>query len=71
MLESMRYEDAADEAKTLWFNEALEWDRVNGNMVPGVGAVTWFDEGAPWAVFRAEEIVYNVHVEEYIRVRGL
>ena len=36
-----------------------------------VASVTWFDQGRPWAVFRVEEIVYNVDVDAYIRARGL
>ena len=69
-LEAMRYRDAEGGGKTLWINEALKWETVNGNLVPFVGAVTWFDEGSPWATFTVEEIVYNADVEEYIRATG-
>jgi hypothetical protein len=34
------------------------------------GAATWFDDGRPWAVFNAENVVYNVDVGEYIRAKG-
>jgi hypothetical protein len=44
---------------------------VNGNPTFTVGAVTWFDQGTPWAIFTAEEVIYNADVQEYIRVRGL
>jgi hypothetical protein len=69
-LEVMRYKDAADEAKTLWTNEAREWRDINGNTTLAVGAATWFDEGTPWAVFIVEEVVYNAEVSKYIRGAG-
>jgi hypothetical protein len=28
------------------------------------------DEGIPWAVFSVDEVVYNVDVGKYIRVKG-
>ena len=68
--ESMRYKDAADETKTLWINEALEWKEINDQLTIAVGAVTWFDDGLPWAVFSVDEVVYNVDVGEYVRRRG-
>lgn len=70
-MEAMRYKDAASWTKTLWVNEALEWGSLNGTATLTVGAVTWFDEGPPWAVFSAEEVVYNVDVRQYVRARGL
>jgi hypothetical protein len=70
LMESMRYKEAASEQKTLWLNEALEWDPIGGSTVPTVSAVTWFDEGSPWAVFTVEEVVYNVDVTDYIRAKG-
>ena len=69
-LEAMRYKDAADETKTLWINEGREWQDIDGYTTLGVGAVTWFDEGTPWAVFTVEEVVYNADVNEYIRAAG-
>jgi hypothetical protein len=69
-LEAMRYKDPASETKVLWLNEVLELDTLDGNTVFTVGAVTWFDEGTPWAVFNVEEVVYNVDVQAYIRAKG-
>lgn len=69
-LEVMRYKDPDSEAKILWINEALDWGTVSGHTLATVGAVTWFDEGTPWAVFRVEEVVYNVDVQEYVRAKG-
>ncbi|MBN1584050.1 MAG: hypothetical protein JXA89_25295 [Anaerolineae bacterium] len=70
LLEAMRYKDAADETKTLWINDARAWKKIDGNTLPVVGAVTWFDEGRPWAVFTVEEIVYNADVSQYVRAVG-
>ena len=67
-LEVMRYKH---DTKILWINEALKWSKLNGDALPTVGMVTWFDEGTPWAVFSIEEVVYNVDVREYIRAKGL
>ena len=68
--EMMRYRDAPDETKTLWINDVREWGAVNDNPTPVVGAVTWFDEGSPWAVFNVEDVVYNADVREYIQAKG-
>ena len=43
----------------------------NGTTLPAIGAVTWFDDGTPWAVFTVEDLVYNVDVREYVRAKGL
>jgi hypothetical protein len=68
--EAMRYKDAADEAKTLWINESTAWEDLNDQLTMTVGAVTWFDDGSPWAVFSVDEVVYNVEVGEYVQRRG-
>lgn len=70
VMESMRYKGVESEEKTLWLNEVLEWGSVAGHRLPVVGAVTWFDEGKPWAIFHAEEIVYNAEIGEYIQKKG-
>jgi Family of unknown function (DUF6544) len=69
-LEAMRYRDAADPAKILWIDEAYDWRDVDGYTLPAVGAVTWFDQGTPWAVFTVEQVVYNADVGAYIRAIG-
>jgi hypothetical protein len=69
-MESLRYKQATDEAKTPCLFEASEWDTAQGAMIPALGSVTWQDEGTPWLVFGVEEIVYNADVQEYIRSRG-
>jgi hypothetical protein len=70
-LESMRYKEANNNTKILWLNEVKEWNTVNGYLIPKVAALTWFDQGRPWAVFDVEEIVYNVDVKDYVRAKGL
>lgn len=70
MLEAMRYKGVESDQKTLWLNEARGWGTVSGQPAFTVGAVTWLDEGTPWAVFTAEELVTNVDVSDYIRASG-
>ena len=67
MLEAMRYKDSKSTAKTLWLNESQNWDTVGGYQIPTTGAVTWFDQGRPWAVFTVEDIAFNVDVQELLR----
>jgi hypothetical protein len=70
-LEAMRYREADDVRRTLWINQILHWDTLYGQQTAVIGAVTWFDQGRPWAVFRVEEVVVNVDVDEYVRAKGL
>jgi hypothetical protein len=70
-LEAMRYKEAVDKEKTPWHNEAREWATFHGILIPSIGAVTWMDEGTPWAVFTVEEVVYNAEVSEYVRASGI
>jgi hypothetical protein len=69
-LESMRYKGTDSEAKTLWINEAITWGVVDGQTTATTSAATWFDEGTPWAVFRVEDIRFNVDVDDYIEAKG-
>jgi len=70
ILESMRYKDSKSIAKTLWLNESSNWKIVDGYPMPTTGAVTWFDQGKPWALFTIEDVVYNGDVQELIRRQG-
>jgi hypothetical protein len=70
ILESMRYRGAESQDKILWINQVLEWGQINGHTVPTVSSLTWLDEGSPWAVLTAEELVYDVEVADYLRVKG-
>jgi hypothetical protein len=68
-LESMRYKDSHG-GKILWINEVRGWKSIDGFQLPFIGAVTWMDEGTPWAVFTVEEVVYNTDVSDYVRAEG-
>jgi hypothetical protein len=67
LLEAMRYKDSKSTARTLWLNESQNWDTVSGQQIPTTGAVTWFDQGRPWAVFTVEDIALNVDVQDLLR----
>lgn len=69
-MEAMRHKDGAKE-KIRWLLNPREWKGFHGVLLPAVAAVTWEDEGTPWAVFSVEEIVYNADVSAYVRQRGL
>ncbi len=71
MLESMRYREASNVSKILWLNDVQGWGKVNGYMLPVRAALTWFDQGTPWAVFTVEDVVYNADVKDYVRAKGL
>jgi hypothetical protein len=62
LLESMRFKSEESDEKTLWINEALEWGRVDGMLVPLRTTLTWLDEGSPWARLTTEEVVTNVEL---------
>ena len=71
MMEAMRYRDADPEAeKILWITKALPGENITGTNLSATGSATWLDQGKPWAMFTAEDVVYNVDVSEYIRQRG-
>ena len=70
MLESMRFKDSKSVDKTLWLNESSNWQTVGGYEIPATGAVTWFDQGKPWAVFTVEDVVFNADVSQIIRKGG-
>lgn len=63
LLESMRYKDSKSTEKTLWLNESSNWTSVSGYEIPATGAVTWFDQGKPWAEFTVEDILLNTDVD--------
>lgn len=69
-MQAMRYRDAADEAKTLWTTEAVQWGTVDGQMMSVVGSATWHDQGRPWAIFTIENVVYNADLTDYMRAEG-
>jgi len=70
-LEATRYKGAAGREKLQWRCEALGWVAQGGYTLPASCAITWEDEGTPWAEFHTEEVVYNADVGELILARGL
>ena len=58
-LEAMRFKT---DGKVLWFNETRAWAELGGQLSLTLGAVTWMDDGKPWALFNVEEIVLNADV---------
>ncbi len=70
-METMRYREADDEERILWVTGAEAWGTVDGKPALVTGSLTWMDQGKPWAVFTAEELLYNVDVEDYMLQKGL
>ncbi len=69
-LEAMRWKDPDSETKLRWSNVPLGWRSFHGVMIPSPASTTWQDEGAPWAVWTIEQVVYNVDVTDYFETRG-
>jgi hypothetical protein len=69
-METIRWRDAADEAKLGWRAEVRGWQEMHGIKIPASIAAVWQDEGTPWLVSQIEEAAYNVDVSEYIRATG-
>jgi hypothetical protein len=70
-MEAMRYRDAGDHAKKiLWITRSVPGPTIEGTPLSAVGSATWLDQGRPWAVFRLEDVVYNVDVSAYIQQKG-
>jgi hypothetical protein len=69
VVEAMRYRGTED-TKTLWLAESRAWGTVGEYMLATVGPVTWLDQGAPWAVFTLEDVVYNVDVDTSLEAKG-
>jgi len=63
-MQSMRYKEADSEKKTKWINQPQSWQMIDGYYFPLIGAITWEDEGSPWAVFTVEDILYNTDVQD-------
>ena len=69
--ESMRYQDSKSKSKILWLNQSLDWGNRDGRPFFVSGALTWMNDGKPWAIFTVEDLALNVDVEEYVRQKGL
>ncbi len=60
--ESMRFKEETGDTKTLWINEVMSWDELDGQLVPAEIALTWLDDGRPWAVLTTEQVLTGVEV---------
>lgn len=69
-MESMRFKSETAETKTLWINEVIQWGEIDGRPVPVSTALTWADEGSPWAKLRTEDLLYNADLSRFIRAAG-
>lgn len=67
----MRDHDEAGD-KILWLAFIVPGTTVaaSGVLLAVTGSANWLDQGLAWAIFTAEEIIYNVNVSDYIRARG-
>ncbi|MDX1613403.1 MAG: DUF6544 family protein [Candidatus Promineifilaceae bacterium] len=70
--EAMRYQGGADQEKVLWIPTVVPGATVEagGANLDAASHLIWLDQGSPWAMLHAEEIVYNVNIDDYIRARG-
>lgn len=69
-MESLRFKGEQDTDRTPWINEAREWGVVDGHPVPLETAITWADEGSPWAVLRTEDVAYDADLGSYLDDAG-
>ncbi len=69
-MEAMRYRQPGDKAKILWITRSEKGGTIPGTPLSASGSATWLDQGRPWAVFRLEDVVYNVDTRAYVRARG-
>ena len=67
LFESMRFKGEHDATRTLWLNEAISWEEIDGWRLPIVTEVTWFDDGSPWAVLTTEDVRYNVPLTDELQ----
>ncbi len=70
-MEGMRCREAGQpDKKILWLLRTVPGQTLPDSPLSASGAVTWLDQGFPWAIFTLEDIVYNVEISDYIRQRG-
>ncbi len=68
LLESMRFKEESSDHKTLWLNEVVAWGELDGHSMPIETALTWFDDGRPWARLTTEHVLVNVPLDDELRV---
>jgi hypothetical protein len=70
LFESMRFKGEGADERTLWLNEVLRWGELDGQLLPIETAVTWQDDGAPWALLTTENVRYNADIDGYLEGTG-
>jgi hypothetical protein len=70
LLESMRCKGEHAPTRTLWLNEAVTWEQLDGWLLPRETTVPWLDDGRPWARLTAEQVVYNADLSTYLDAVG-
>jgi hypothetical protein len=68
LLESMRFKGEDDAERTLWLNEVVRWGELDGRQLPIETALTWFDEGTPWAKLTTEQVAYDLELTDDLEV---
>jgi len=58
-MQAMRYKSPESKEKTSWLIEASGWDNIGEHLNFTEAAITWMDEGQPWARFSVDQILYN------------
>jgi hypothetical protein len=69
-LASMRFKGEHAEHRTLWLNEVVSWAEFDGRVLPRETALTWTDDGTPWAKLTTEEVLYTSEITGYLRSTG-
>jgi len=60
-IETMRYQGEEQSERWRWFNRILEWDTVDGLLIP-VRSQTQWKQDTPWATWEVEQVALNVDV---------
>lgn len=69
-METMRWKNAEDEAKTRWQAQVREWGEVKGWKMPVVFSAQWMNESSPWLIAKIEDVNWNVDISDYIQQEG-
>jgi hypothetical protein len=56
-------------ASKIVYWEVMRYKSGKGDKILWING-TWLDEGTPWAVFKAEDVAYNVEVDVSLGAKG-
>jgi hypothetical protein len=68
-LTTLRYGESDDPARHRWTNTAIEWGEMNGIRIPVVISTQW-DDDKPWALWSADDVIYNLDVSRRFAIFG-